>query len=145
MKCPGTGGGGIKAMWWSSDDTLTTLTADAEVFVWNVGERRCVRRWKDDGGFRGTGRAMAGSQSWLAVGGNTGIVNVYGKDALDAEADGQPKLQKAIGNLTTAISDMQFNHDSQLLAVASKEKKDAMKLVSRSLSMSALCLADLNC
>ncbi|KIY64511.1 WD40 repeat-like protein [Cylindrobasidium torrendii FP15055 ss-10] len=129
MKCPGTAGGGIKSLVWTSDQTLMALTGDAEVFLWDVAERRCVRRWQDEGGFRGTGRAMVGSQSWMAIGGNTGIVNVYGQDAFQADQDATPKPKKAVGNLTTAVSGMSFNHDGQLLAVASKEKKDGMKMI----------------
>jgi len=36
---------------------------------------------------------------------------------------------KAIGNLTTSISALRFNHDSQLLAITSKTQKDQMRLI----------------
>jgi U3 small nucleolar RNA-associated protein 18 len=36
---------------------------------------------------------------------------------------------KIIDNLTTPISAIKFNHDAQILAVASRYKKDAFKLV----------------
>lgn len=91
LKCA-TGGGGISGLWWfdpslsSSHDGsilgeaglmgqrkhLAVLTSDAEVYLWDVAERKCVRRWKDEGGFRGAGRVLAGSQTsnggHLAVG-----------------------------------------------------------------------------
>lgn len=88
LKCGG-GGGGVRALWWVPDvgtsvdvlgpsggggrRHLAVLSGDAEVYLWDVGERRCVRRWKDEGGFRGAGRVMAGSaqggsRGWLAVG-----------------------------------------------------------------------------
>lgn len=51
----------------------------------------------------------------------------------DEEA-GRVKSQKAIGNLTTAISSMRFNHDAQLLAIASDAKKDQMRLVGGQIS-----------
>jgi U3 small nucleolar RNA-associated protein 18 len=50
---------------------LAVLTSDAEVYLWDVGERRCVRRWKDEGGFRGAGRGLAGTQAgsaYMAIG-----------------------------------------------------------------------------
>ena len=81
------GGGNIAGMWWFDgsmtsskalgDETLgprthlAVLTSDAEVYLWDVGERRCVRRWTDEGGFRRTGRVLAGTQTGnahLAVG-----------------------------------------------------------------------------
>ena len=91
LKCGG-GGGGVKALWWAPDRSsaagalgtdagnfvggrhhLAVLTGDAEVYLWDVGQRRCVRRWRDEGGFRGAGRTMTGtaaggSGGWLAVG-----------------------------------------------------------------------------
>ena len=30
---------------------LMTLGQDAEVYLWDVGSRRCVARWKDEGNF----------------------------------------------------------------------------------------------
>jgi U3 small nucleolar RNA-associated protein 18 len=49
----------VKALWWAAPpgaaegaaNELMTLGADAEVYVWDVRARRCVRRWKDDGAF----------------------------------------------------------------------------------------------
>jgi len=60
----------------------------------------------------------------------SGIVNVYGSNASSSWSNtNRPKPLKSIGNLTTSISAVQFNHDSQLLAIASKTKKDQMRLV----------------
>lgn len=45
---------GVKSVWWtrgSGRSELMSLGEDAEVYVWDVGEKRCVRRWKDDGGY----------------------------------------------------------------------------------------------
>lgn len=41
-----------------------------------------------------------------------------------------PKMIKALGNLTTPISTLKFNHDGQILAMASLDKKDALRFVS---------------
>ncbi|KNZ79957.1 putative U3 small nucleolar RNA-associated protein 18 [Termitomyces sp. J132] len=137
LKCGG-GGGGVRSLWWSSAQQLAVLSGDAEVYLWDVGERRCVRRWKDEGGFRGAGRVMVGSSGaadgsgFLAVGSNTGFVNVYGADSFASSPSANlptPKPLKSIANLTTTISSIQFNHDAQLMAVASQEKKDAMRLI----------------
>ena len=46
-----------------------------------------------------------------------------------SSVSGTPKLIKALGHLTTPISTLRFNHDAQILAMASKDKKDAMRLV----------------
>ncbi|KAF9071451.1 WD40-repeat-containing domain protein [Rhodocollybia butyracea] len=141
LKCS-SGGGGVKGLWWSSSSSLesrehlTVLTGDSEVYLWDVGERQCVRRWKDEGGFRGAGRVLTGSSQgsgWLAVGSNTGLVNVYGSDSYSSTSSSWPSLSpkplKTVENLTTPISTLRFNHDAQVLAVASKEKKDSMRLI----------------
>ncbi|KAG5643054.1 hypothetical protein DXG03_001632 [Asterophora parasitica] len=135
LKCGG-GGGGVSSLWWSSPSQLAVLSGDAEVYLWDVGARRCVRRWKDEGGFRGAGKVMSGSggsgsgNGWLAVGSNTGFVNVYGADSFAPSSDvANPKPLKNIANLTTAISSMTFNHDAQIMAMASQEKKDSMRLI----------------
>ncbi|KAK0446557.1 WD40-repeat-containing domain protein [Desarmillaria tabescens] len=126
LKCGA--GGGIRELWWTKEreeEGLVVLTGDAEVCLWDVGQRR--------GGFRGAGRAMAGTTTggWMAIGSNSGLVNMYTADAFvgTSSSTAQPKPTKTIGNLTTAISTLRFNHDAQLMAVASREKKDAMKLI----------------
>ena len=30
---------------------LLGLTEDSQVYVWNIGQRKCVKRWQDEGGF----------------------------------------------------------------------------------------------
>ncbi|PIL30830.1 hypothetical protein GSI_06998 [Ganoderma sinense ZZ0214-1] len=119
-----------KSLWWLGEELLT-LGDDSEIYVWNVGQRKCVRRWKDDGGY---GSHMLGgdrSGKYLAIGSKVGFVNVYGADATHGGGGGgdRPKALKTIGNLTTAITSLRFNHDSQLLAIASNVKKDSMRLI----------------
>lgn len=63
----------------------------------------------------------------------SGIVNVY--DSSQSFSDSEeastsiPKPLKSIMNLTTSISSMSFNGPSEILALASKTKKDALRLV----------------
>ena len=57
----------------------------------------------------------------------SGIVNLY--DTASCESSQKPEPLKIIDNLTTPISAVKFNHDAQSLAVASRYKKDAFKLI----------------
>ena len=59
----------------------------------------------------------------------SGYVNVYGASETIAAGPDKPKPLKTLGNLNTAISSLAFNHDSQLLAIASNDKKDQLRLV----------------
>jgi U3 small nucleolar RNA-associated protein 18 len=128
--------------WTGAGANLMTLAADSSVYVWDVGERRCVSRWQDHGGFGSVLMSADESARYLAVGSNTGLVNVYDQHAIGSALPtsgrlATPKPLKTFGNLTTSISAQCFNHDSQLLAIASKEKKDQMRMV---LFPSHLCL-----
>lgn len=43
----------IQSLWWSRAGTgeLLGLTEDSQVYVWDIGQRKCVKRWQDEGGF----------------------------------------------------------------------------------------------
>ncbi|KAG1746973.1 WD40-repeat-containing domain protein [Suillus lakei] len=105
------------------------LTEDSQVYVWNIGQRKCVKRWQDEGGFGSRILGGDGQGKYLTVGSNTGLVNVYNAESTIDVEGGKPKTLKTIGNLTTSISTLRFNHDSQLLAIASNDKKDQMRMV----------------
>ncbi|KAL0065152.1 U3 snoRNP protein [Marasmius tenuissimus] len=144
LKCSSSGpsGGGVKGMWWVHPSAneggrthLAILSGDSEVYLWDVGERRCVRRWTDEGGFRGSARVFAGSTNsprggLLSVGSSSGLVNMYDSSAFAGSLSDtkSPKPIKTLSNLVTPISTMRYNPDGQVLAVASREKKDALKL-----------------
>ncbi|ESK97867.1 cgi-48 family protein [Moniliophthora roreri MCA 2997] len=140
-----SGTSGVKGLWWVPPSVLPSeeggdarthlavLTGDSEIYIWDVAERRCVRKWRDEGGFRGAARVLAGSaapsRGLLGIGSTSGLVNMYESSACASlEVQKQPKPVKTLENLTTPISSMRFNPDGQLLAVASREKKDALKL-----------------
>ncbi|CAL1696799.1 unnamed protein product [Somion occarium] len=123
----------VKSIWWTNGrngkSELMSLGEDAEVYVWDVGERRCVKRWKDEGGYGSN--IIAGDQSgrYLGIGSRHGLVNVYGSDISSSGGSDRPKPLKTLENLTTSITSLRFNHDSQLLAMASNAKKDQMRMV----------------
>ncbi|KAL4254939.1 WD repeat UTP18 family protein [Abortiporus biennis] len=121
----------VKSVWWSRGHgrtELMTLGEDAEIYIWDVAERRCVKRWKDDGGYGS--QLLSGDRNgqYVGIGSRHGLVNMYGSDASSPNTE-RPKLLKTINNLTTSITSMRFNHDSQLLAVASNSKKDQMRMI----------------
>lgn len=43
----------VKDVWWSRthEGELMTLGEDSQIYTWDVRARRCVKRWKDDGGY----------------------------------------------------------------------------------------------
>ncbi|GAA5965109.1 hypothetical protein JCM3765_004861 [Sporobolomyces pararoseus] len=121
----------VKGIAWQREGKeLLTLGENSEVYVWDVGSRKCVDRWRDDGGFGGNGLETSDNGEWTAVGSSTGIVNLYDSSSNGTYSQGaERKAKKAVENLTTSVTTMRFNHDAQLLALASKTNKDQLKLV----------------
>lgn len=54
---------------------------------------------------------------------------MYGTEATSSNGPDKPKPLRTLENLTTSITSLRFNHDSQLLAIASNAKKDQMRMV----------------
>ena len=102
--------------------TIYTFGEEHEVYVWDVRQMgRCVQRIPDHGGTRGS--RVAASKDYLATGSNSGMVHLYDVSDLSKSP------VKEFGHLTTNISSLSFNHDGQLLALASRSEKNALRLV----------------
>jgi U3 small nucleolar RNA-associated protein 18 len=111
-----------------------------------------IGRWNDEGAVGTTVIALGGKSGrddwiggdrWVAVGSSSGVVNIYDRRAwcehdpsvdsakLDSN-NGIPKAPKplrALQNLTTPTSHLTFSPDGQILAMASRWKNNAMRLV----------------
>ncbi|SSD58609.1 related to U3 small nucleolar RNA-associated protein 18 [Saccharomycodes ludwigii] len=109
-------------------------------------DNKVINKWKDESGVGITKIQVGGatnssyllsSQSnnesgsgircnnrWLAIGSESGIVTVY-----DRYNKGSSKPSFILDQLTTTISNLEFSHDGQLLCMASRSSKDALKLV----------------
>ncbi|KAH6619174.1 WD40-repeat-containing domain protein [Chaetomium sp. MPI-SDFR-AT-0129] len=149
-------GGVTDFAWWSDGEGLTIAGKDGQVTEWSMKTRRTVGVWRDDGSIGGTVMALGGSNGpaelggdrWVAIGSNSGVLNVYDRNELLAK----PKQKQQAGNnnssttatveikklptptrtfehLTTAISVVTFSPDGQLLAFGTQLKKDTLRLV----------------
>ncbi|KAJ3163920.1 U3 snoRNP protein [Geranomyces variabilis] len=124
MKMNGT----VKAVDFSPDGrTLYSFGGDGEVYNWDLGSRKCVHRFFDEGCVKATALAVSGGSGYIATGSDSGVVNLYTQAS--ALASSNPAPEKAIYNLTTSVSRLRFNHDAQILAMASKDKKDSLRLL----------------
>ena len=126
--------------WWSDGEGLVILGKGGEAVEYLLQERRVIARWIDEGavgttvialGGKASGPQELGGDRWLAVGSSSGIVNVYdrrkwiNRDHIPA----RPKPVRALDQLTTPISHLAFSPDGQLLCMASRWKRDALRLV----------------
>jgi U3 small nucleolar RNA-associated protein 18 len=135
------GAGGVADFaWWSDGEGLTVVGKGGEVGEWSVETRSYVARWIDDG-FAPTvltlggpnGPKSLGGDRWVAIGSQSGIVNIYdrrnfvsGNDIMIPE---RPQPKRAFDQFTKPTSNLEISPDGQLLAFSSKWKKDALRLV----------------
>jgi U3 small nucleolar RNA-associated protein 18 len=131
---------------------LATSGGDAEVYLWDMRSSRCVRKWGNEGGMPTCGLALSRAQ--MAVASESGVVNLYSTGGAMPGAQGgqgggvrigvrrmtrdgasscagleNPTPTRSLMNLTTSAESVQYNHDGQLLAIASRWNKNAVRLV----------------
>lgn len=133
-------GGVADFAWWDDGEGMVVLGKGGEAVEWLGIEKRVVATWADDGavgitvvclGGAGSGPSSLGGSKWLAIGSSSGIVNLYDRTAWkDSDSiPSRPKPIRAFDHLTTPSSHIQFSPDGQLLLLASRWKRDALKLV----------------
>lgn len=108
-----------------NDRYLLSTGSDGQVYKWDMRTRKCVYVHADEGSLGNLSIAASGNGKYYATGSKSGVVNVYESAGLSAPA--APK--KALMHLTTAVDNLQFNSDSQILAMTSKDDKDALRFV----------------
>eukprot|EP00250_Pteridium_aquilinum_P011421 c20055_g1_i1 orf=512-2092(-) len=119
--------GSVRAVSFAKDgQELLGLGGDGEVYHWDIGTRRCLHRGRDEGCIKGTTLSVSPDSKLFATGSNSGVVNLYDSKSF---IDGRPSPAKAFMNLLTSVHVLKFNADSQILAMTSKMKKNAVKLV----------------
>lgn len=141
-------GGIADFAWWRDSRGLSIAGKSGEITEWNVEEQRVIAQWQDEGavgtttlalgGQHEVSRGPLGSDRWISVGSSSGIVNIYDrrawlgnnpKTADSSSLPKQPKPIKTLDHLTTPTSHLAFSHDGQIMAMASKWKRDALRLV----------------
>lgn len=89
--------------------------------------RACLHRFYDDGCIGGTSIAVSPNSQYLACGSSSGVINVYDVATV---MDKAPVPVKMLSRLSTSVSTLTFNSSSEILASASDQMENAIKLVS---------------
>lgn len=109
----------------NDEKVIIIINTVGEVWEFDLESNNLIRRWQDESGVGVTKIKLGGSKGrWLAIGTNNGIVSLY-----DRHSSTPTKAFKTVENLITTISTLQFNPDGQLLVVASRGKRDALRIV----------------
>ncbi|KAJ9626382.1 U3 snoRNP protein [Taxawa tesnikishii (nom. ined.)] len=146
-------GGIAEFEWWNDSRGLCIAGKSGEVSEWNLEEQRVVARWQDEGavgttiialgGESGQKGAIIGRDRWIAVGSSSGIVNIYDRRAwlvdaaqkasnamsVDTPVPTHPKPTRVLDQLTTPTSHLVFSPDGQMMVMASRWKKDALRII----------------
>ena len=126
-------------------NVLYAAGAGGDVFAFDMRMlMRCTQRFSYSGASNVTALAVApvpaapagGSAGgapadrYMAVGSDSGVVDIFPGDEIRAASlRRMPVAARSLMNLTTAADAAVFNHDAQLLAVSSRRKQNAFKLV----------------
>ncbi|XP_008558388.1 U3 small nucleolar RNA-associated protein 18 homolog [Microplitis demolitor] len=106
---------------------LITHGDSEEIYIWDINSRSCIHRAIDTGCISSTSIAISSSGQFLATGSKQGVVNLY--ETSSVLRDRFPKPSKIILNLVTAITSLKFNSTCEILAMGSKYKENAFKMV----------------
>ncbi|XKL63561.1 hypothetical protein PGB90_005925 [Kerria lacca] len=96
-----------------------------EIFEWDMNSRYCIQKMYDDGCIRGITMNLSPNGQILATGSSSGIVNLY---EMPIKEEYMSPI-KIIKNLRTPITDVAFNSTSEILAISSHHKHNAVRLV----------------
>lgn len=118
--------GDVKAATFCDDDRyLLSTGTDGDIYKWDMRTRKCVFVHKDEGSLGTHAIAASHDGKYYAAGSTSGVVNIYDNAGLSALST----PRKALMQLTTQADVLAFNPDSQILAMASKDARDALKFV----------------
>ena len=114
--------------------------SDGVVHTWDLRMQRCRRPIVDEGCINSASLVRSRDRRLFASGSGSGVVNVYSGEwleegsgvssscALPAPAHTSKPLA-ALMNLTTTADSLACSPDSQMLAMASRVKRDQLRLV----------------
>lgn len=125
--------GSVRAVSFTPDgQQIVASGSDGDVYRWDMRTRKCLSRFPNEDGTITS--SIAQSSRHLAVGAESGVVNLYSEHtAANAQTDQTRRSRvsplRSIMNLHTSADLLCFNHDGQILAMASRREKMGMKLL----------------
>lgn len=110
---------------WSDDeDLIIGVNSSGDVWEFKMSTGKVHAKWRDETGVGITKVKLGGKNSrWCAIGSESGIVNVYDRLSSSKKPIG------SLDHLVSSISTLEFSYDGQVLAIASRAKKDALRLI----------------
>eukprot|EP00581_Thalassiosira_minuscula_P009343 CAMPEP_0183705320 /NCGR_PEP_ID=MMETSP0737-20130205/2457_1 /TAXON_ID=385413 /ORGANISM="Thalassiosira miniscula, Strain CCMP1093" /LENGTH=725 /DNA_ID=CAMNT_0025932457 /DNA_START=22 /DNA_END=2199 /DNA_ORIENTATION=- len=131
--------GSVRAVTFSGDgEYVLGSGSDGDVYKWHIGSRKCAERFHNEDGTITSSLAVS-SNNFLAVGAESGVVNLYNdkhssslasrrRSGLALATTDRTPL-KSIMNMTTSADNVRFNHDGQILAMSTRRETNGLKLL----------------
>lgn len=120
--------------------TLYTSGSDGIIYVWDLRMQQCRQRYVDEGSTGCTSLATSPDRRTFVSGSSSGVVNVYQPDdwpLIDSggQAVKAPRVPirlpplKTLPHLVTLADTLAFGSDGEVLAIASRMKRDSLRLI----------------
>eukprot|EP00537_Pseudo-nitzschia_pungens_P007129 CAMPEP_0172362714 /NCGR_PEP_ID=MMETSP1060-20121228/6255_1 /TAXON_ID=37318 /ORGANISM="Pseudo-nitzschia pungens, Strain cf. cingulata" /LENGTH=596 /DNA_ID=CAMNT_0013085275 /DNA_START=82 /DNA_END=1872 /DNA_ORIENTATION=+ len=126
--------GSVRAITFTRDGSeLLASGSDGDIYRWDINSRQCIERFSNGDGTITS--SLAVSNTSLAVGAESGVVNLYSEHRARKSRSSllggvQTKTPlKSIMNLPTSADVVSFNSDGQILAMSSQREKHGAKLL----------------
>lgn len=123
--------GEVSSVSFNADGSKMLSAGDGQdVFCWDMTTRSCCAKYTDITLQYST--HIASSQNHVALGMTSGIVSVYEGFMHDRHAESTTvniKPIKSLTNLVTSVTSLKFNPTGEILAMASSDKTNAIRLV----------------
>jgi len=123
--------GEVSSVTFNKDGSKMLSVGDGQdIFCWDMKNRVCCAKYTDISLQYST--QVASSENNVALGMTSGIVSVYNNlfnEKQDTPAAVQINPLKSLQNLVTSVSSLKFNSTSEILAMASTDKQNAIRLV----------------
>lgn len=117
----------VKSVAFTTNGSSMYTIGGSDICIWDMNSRRCQHRFTDHGCIDGLSLAASPNGQFLASGSDSGVVNVYETSKLLETR--YPAPLKEFMNLTTEVTQLKFNCTSELLAMSSSFKPNAVKMV----------------
>jgi U3 small nucleolar RNA-associated protein 18 len=124
--------GSVRTITFSPDGNyIIGSGSDGDIYRWDVRTHKCVERFSNEDG--SISSSMAASSRHLAVGAESGVVNLYseqrGYSSGNTLATTNRKPTKSIMNLKTSADLLRLNGDGQILAMSTRRERNSLKLL----------------
>lgn len=117
----------IASLAFSHDCTqLYCYGVEGQITIWDLSTHRPLKKFYDHGCVTASCLTLSKCGKLLATGSGEGIVNIYQTENLNIP---EPVPSKVISNLTTKITNLNFNSTTEILSASSAYYPNAVKLV----------------